>query len=267
MPDNTAPAACLHFDVDDAGVATITIENAARMNAMSAAMWGALPGLIARAQSNPAVRVVMLRGAGTRAFSAGADISEFDTQRAGDAVHTYDALNHNAFDALTNCTKPTIAMIHGFCLGGGLGLALACDLRVADAASTFAIPAAKLGIGYNPRWIAPILRAVSPATAKLILFTGRRFNAAEALAMGLITSQSRTDDLFVAAHALASEIAGNAPLSVAAAKAMVDELAQRPGTADLVKLDHFIAACFASQDYAEGRRAFLEKRKPVFNGQ
>ncbi len=266
MSDNNAPAACLHFDVDDAGVATITIENAARMNAMSAAMWGALPGLIARAESNPAVRVVLLRGAGTRAFSAGADISEFDTQRAGDAVHKYDTLNHNAFDALTNCTKPTIAMIHGFCLGGGLGLALACDLRVADAASTFAIPAAKLGIGYNPRWIGPILRAVSPATAKLILFTGRRFMAAEALAMGLITSLSRTDDLFVAAHALASEIAGNAPLSVAAAKAMVDELSQRPGTADLVKLDHFIAACFDSQDYAEGRRAFLEKRKPVFKG-
>jgi enoyl-CoA hydratase len=266
MSEPATPVACLHFDVDDAGVATITIDNVARMNAMSAAMWGALPGLIAKAESNPAVRVVMMRGAGTRAFSAGADISEFDTQRSGDAVHTYDTLNHNAFDALTNCAKPTIAMIHGFCLGGGLGLALACDLRVADEASTFAIPAAKLGIGYNPRWIGPILRAVSPATAKLILFTGRRFNATEALAMGLVTSLSRTDDLFVAAHMLASEIAGNAPLSVAAAKAMVDELALRPGTADLAKLDHFIAACFDSQDYAEGRRAFLEKRKPVFKG-
>jgi enoyl-CoA hydratase len=253
MSELTAPVACLHFDVDDAGVATITIDNVARMNAMSAAMWGALPGLIDQAESNPAVRVVMLRGAGTRAFSAGADISEFDTQRSGDAVHTYDKLNHNAFDALTNCAKPTIAMIHGFCLGGGLGLALACDLRVADEASTFAIPAA-------------ILRAVSPATAKLILFTGRRFNAAEALARGLVTSLARTDDLFVAAHVLASEIAGNAPLSVAAAKAMIDELAQRPGTADLAKLDHFIAACFESQDYVEGRLAFLEKRKPVFKG-
>jgi enoyl-CoA hydratase len=266
MSEPATPVACLHFDVDDAGVATITIDNVTRLNAMSAAMWGALPGLIAKAESNPAVRVVMLRGAGTRAFSAGADISEFDTQRSGDAVHTYDTLNHNAFDALTNCAKPTIAMIHGFCLGGGLGLALACDLRVADEASTFAIPAAKLGIGYNPRWIGPILRAVSPATAKLILFTGRRFNATEALAMGLVTSLSRTDDLFVAAHMLASEIAGNAPLSVAAAKAMIDELALRPGTADLTKLDHFIAACFDSQDYAEGRRAFLEKRKPVFKG-
>lgn len=266
MTETAASKACLHFDVDDAGIATITIDNAARMNAMSASMWGALPGLIAQAEADAAVRVVMVRGAGMRAFSAGADISEFDTQRSGDAVHTYDTLNHNAFDALTNCAKPTIAMIHGFCLGGGLGLALACDLRVADEAATFAIPAAKLGIGYNPRWIGPILRAVSPATAKLILFTGRRFNASEALAMGLVTSLSRTDDLFVTARALAAEIAGNAPLSIAAAKAMIDELAQRPGTADLTKLDQFITACFDSSDYAEGRRAFLEKRKPTFKG-
>lgn len=266
MTEPAARVSRLHYVADDAGIATITIDNAARMNAMTAAMWGALPELIATAEADPAVRVVMLRGAGTKAFCAGADISEFDTQRSGDAVHTYDTLNHNAFDTLTNCAKPTIAMIHGFCLGGGLGLALACDLRLADEASTFAIPAAKLGIGYNPRWISPILRAVSPATAKLILFTGRRFNANEALAMGLVTSLSRTDDLFVAARALASEISGNAPLSVAASKAMIDELAQRPGTADLTKLDHFISACFDSQDYAEGRRAFLEKRKPVFQG-
>ena len=266
MPNTAAPAACLHSDVDDAGIATITIDNAARMNAMSAAMWGALPGLIHQAEADPAVRVVILRGAGTRAFSAGADISEFDTQRSGDAVGRYDNLNHNAFDALTNCAKPTIAMVHGFCLGGGLGLALACDLRVADEASTFAIPAAKLGIGYNPRWIGPVLRAVSPANAKLLLFTGRRFNATEAFAMGLVTSVSRTGELFVAAHALASEIASNAPLSVAAAKAMVDEITQRPETADLASLDHFIAACFDSQDYAEGRSAFLEKRKAVFKG-
>lgn len=268
MSDVTTPSSpCLIYGVDEAGIATIEISNPARMNAMTADMWGALPGLIAQAEADAAARVIVLRGAGTRAFCAGADISEFDTQRSGDAVHTYDVLNHNAFDALTNCTKPTIAMIHGFCLGGGLGLALACDLRVGDEASTFAIPAAKLGIGYNPRWISPILRAVSPATAKLILYTGRRFTASEALAMGLVTSLARTDDLFVVVRGLASEIAGNAPLSVRAAKAIIDELAERPGTADLAKLDHFITACFDSEDYAEGRRAFTEKRKPIFKGQ
>ena len=264
MPD-TATAARLHLQSTD-GVAAITIDNPARMNALTAAMWGALPSLIARAEADPAVRVILLRGAGTRAFSAGADISEFDTARAGQAVHTYDKLNHAAFDCLTTCRKPTIAMIHGFCLGGGLGLALACDLRLADHAAQFAIPAAKLGIGYNPRWIGPILRTVSPATAKLILFTGRRFNASEALQMGLVTRLTESDELASVAHALATEIALNAPLSVAAAKAMIDELSQRPGSADLAKLDQHVAACFDSQDYAEGRRAFLEKRKPTFKG-
>lgn len=269
MPDAAPP--CLHYAVHDVthdgAIAAITIDNPARMNALTAAMWGALPGLVARAGADDSVRVVVLRGAGTRAFSAGADISEFETARAGDAVHTYDRLNHAAFEALTACPKPTIAMIHGFCLGGGLGLALACDLRVADTQAQFAIPAAKLGIGYNPRWIGPILRTVSPAAAKLILFTGRRFTAAEAMPMGLVTMLADPDDLEAAAYGLAAEIAANAPLSVAAAKAMVDELS-RPGQApDLAALDRHVMACFDSQDYAEGRRAFLEKRKPAFKGQ
>jgi enoyl-CoA hydratase len=265
MSEHLAAAPHLRMAILD-GIATITIDNPVRMNAMSAAMWGALPGLIAQAEADPAVHVIVLRGAGTRAFSAGADISEFDTARSGDAVHTYDALNHAAFDGLTACTKPTIAMIHGFCLGGGLGLALACDLRVADAHAQFAIPAAKLGIGYNPRWISPILRAVSPTLAKLILFTGRRFTANEAHAMGLVTMLSTTDDLEVAAYQLAAEISANAPLSVAAGKAMVDELSQYGRAPDLAKLDRLVTGCFESEDYAEGRRAFMDKRKPVFKG-
>lgn len=266
MPDTLAVTPELRLQIDGDGIATITIDNPARMNALNAAMWGALPGLMAQAAADPAVRVIILTGAGTRAFSAGADISEFDTQRSGDAVHTYDQLNHAAFDALTTCAKPTIAMIHGFCLGGGLGLALACDLRIADTAAQFAIPAAKLGIGYNPRWIGPILRAVSPTTAKLILFTGRRFTANDAVAMGLVTEITPPEALAIATRALAVEIAANAPLSVAAAKAMIDELSQRPASPDLARLDRHVTACFDSEDYAEGRRAFLEKRKPVFNG-
>lgn len=266
MPDDRAEPTQLRLTCDAGGIATITIENSARMNALTAAMWGALPALIDQAVADPAVRVIVLTGAGTRAFCAGADISEFDTQRAGDAVQTYDALNHAAFDALTTCPKPTIAMIHGFCLGGGLGLALACDLRIADQDATFGIPAAKLGIGYNPRWIGPILRAVTPASAKLIFFSGRRFSANDALAMGLVGQLTARDDLEAVTLALAAEIAANAPLSVAAAKAMVDELAQRPGSADIARLDQHVAVCFDSADYAEGRRAFLEKRKPVFHG-
>ena len=263
---DTAHAHALHFAILD-HVATITIDNPVRMNALNAAMWGALPALVAKAEADDGVRVILLRGAGVHAFSAGADISEFATARAGDAVHAYDALNHAAFDVLTRCRKPTIAMIHGFCLGGGLGLALACDIRMADEHGQFAIPAAKLGIGYNPRWITPILRAVSPATAKLMLFTGRRFSAEEALAMGLLAHVLPAKDLEAATHALAAEIALNAPLSVTAAKATVDELSGTNGTPDVAKLDRLVQACFDSEDYAEGRKAFLDKRKPEFKGQ
>jgi enoyl-CoA hydratase/carnithine racemase len=250
-----------------AGVATLTLDNPSRMNAMTAAMWAAVPELFARAVADPAVRVIVMRGAGTRAFSAGADISEFETARAGDAVHAYDALNHTAFEAVSGCPKPTIAMIHGFCMGGGLGLALGCDLRIADTAAQFALPPAKLGLGYNPRWIAPILRAISPADAKLMLFTGRRFSADEARAMKLVTRLSPPDDLEVTTMALAAEIAANAPLTIRAAKAAVDTLSAPAGsTPDVAALDAMVRACFNSADYAEGRRAFLEKRKPVFEG-
>lgn len=250
----------------DGGLGFIIASNPSRMNAFTAAMWRALPEVLAEAEADPEVRVIVLRGAGTRAFSAGADISEFDSARSGDSSAAYDALNDAAFRALSGCTKPTLAMIHGFCLGGGLAIALCADIRLADEAAEFAIPAAKLGLGYNARWMRPLLAAVPPSRAKEMLFTGRRFKVAEALSMGLVNTVVTTAELEETTRALAAEIAANAPLTVRAAKRTIDELTRHPETPDLKALDAAVAACFASEDYAEGRLAFKEKRKPRFKG-
>jgi enoyl-CoA hydratase len=261
----TGAAAGLRFE-RDGDIAFIIADNAARMNAFTAPMWEALPARIAEAEGNAAVRVIVLRGAGERAFSAGADISEFDTARTGDKAAGYDALSDAAFTALTRCAKPTIAMIHGFCLGGGLGVALCTDIRLADDKAEFAIPAAKLGLGYNARWVRPLLAAVPPSHAKEMLFTARRFKVAEAAAMGLVSRVVPAPELEAAVRALAGEIAANAPLTVRAAKRTIDELVRHPEAPDIAALDAAVAACFGSEDYAEGRRAFLEKRKPRFQG-
>jgi enoyl-CoA hydratase len=265
MHDTPSETAELRLE-RDGGIAFVIASNPARLNAFTAGMWRAVPEILAEVEADPEVRVIVLRGAGTRAFSAGADISEFDSVRAGEAAAAYDALNDAAFKALSGCAKPTIAMIHGFCLGGGLAVALCADIRIADEAAEFAIPAAKLGLGYNARWMRPLLAAVPPARAKEMLFTGRRFKVAEALAMGLVSTIVPTAELEEKTRALAGEIAANAPLTVRAAKRTIDELTRNPQTPDLKALDAAVAACFASEDYAEGRLAFKEKRKPRFQG-
>lgn len=236
------------------------------MNALNTAMWAALPDVIKTAEADSAARVIVLRGAGGKAFSAGADISEFDSARTGAAGKDYDALSHAAFGAVMNCAKPAIAMVQGYCMGGGLEIALCCDLRYASEDAVFAIPAAKLGIGYNPRWIRPLLSALTAAQAKEVLFTGRRFSADEARDMGMISRLCSPDELEPETRALAAMIAENAPLSVHAAKRCIDEFLRAPENPDMAALDALVDACFGSEDYAEGRAAFAEKRKPVFKG-
>jgi enoyl-CoA hydratase len=248
------------------GVLHITITNPARLNAFTAAMWGELPRLIREAEADDAVRVIVLAGAGDKAFSAGADISEFEQTRTADSAAAYDHLNNVAFETLAAPAKPTIAMINGFCLGGGLEVALCCDLRIAASGSQYSVPAAKLGIGYNARWLRPMLGVVSAARAKEMLFTGRRFQASEAAAMGLVNKVVAPHELAAETEALATEIAQNAPLSILAAKRCVDALDQNPALSDLTELDRLVDACFSSADYVEGRRAFMEKRKPAFRG-
>lgn len=266
MTAETSPSSpALRLQIEGA-LAFIVADNSARHNAFTAGMWAAIPTHIAAAEADPAVRVIILRGAGSRAFSAGADISEFETARTGDKAKDYDALNHAAFNAIMAATKPVIALIHGHCLGGGLGIAACCDLRFADEAAQFAIPAAKLGLGYNARWVGPLLALASPSRVKELLFTGRRFNAPEALAMGLVDRVVPQADLEDVVRRLAADIAANAPLTIRAAKLTIDELTRNPVAPDMTRLDAAIEACFSSDDYAEGRRAFLEKRKPQFNG-
>ncbi len=248
------------------GLFWIIFDNEGRMNALDKAMWAALPELIGEAEQSDSVRVVILRGAGARAFSAGADISEFEQERTGAGAKAYDALNQAAFEAVRHCGKPTIAMISGFCLGGGLELALCCDMRLATEVSEFAIPAARLGIGYNPRWFAPLLAAVSPAFAKEMLFTGKRYTAEEALSTGLVNLVVGQRELETKTRALADAIAANAPLAIHAAKRAVDAHLRTPDEAELKALDALVQACFESADYAEGRAAFREKRNPKFTG-
>ena len=244
----------------------ITIDNQPRLNAFTRDMWAAVPGAIAAAEADRQVRVIVITGAGNKAFSAGADISEFGDNRTGQAARAYDEINHAAYEALLGASKPTIAMVNGYCFGGACELAICCDLRVGCDTASFSVPSAKLSLGYNPRWIKPMLAVMTAAKVKEMLFTGRRYLAPEALAMGLLNTMVPAADLEAETMRLAAEIAANAPLSIRAAKASVDALMANPESADLQALDAMVLGCFDSDDFREGARAFMEKRKPVFRG-
>jgi enoyl-CoA hydratase/carnithine racemase len=230
-------------------------------------MWEALPKAAQMLDQDPEVRVVLLRGAGEIAFVSGADISEFEGRRSGAAAAAnYEEITARAFGAIANLGKPVLAMIHGYCVGGGLATALAADLRYAADDALLAIPAARLGLAYHPGGIEALAAVVGPSAAKEVLFTARRYTAAEALALGLLNRVFPKAELEARVREIASAIASNAPLTLRSAKTVVRELSREHAVRDRAAMADSIQRCFESEDYKEGVRAFLEKRPPRFQG-
>jgi enoyl-CoA hydratase len=251
----------------DGAIGWMIFNNPARRNALSLDMWQAMPVILDAFERDPEVRVVVLKGAGDKAFISGADISQFEQQRSSaESIAEYDRIAEAAGAKLQDLRKPTIAMIHGFCIGGGLGVALQCDLRLAAEDARFAVPAARLGLGYRWGGVKKLVDLVGPAYAKEIFFTARHFTAAEALGMGLINRALPAAELDGYVRNYCGLIGENAPLTMEAVKGVVSELARPGAQIDRAHCEAMVARCFASQDYIEGRRAFMEKRKPVFTG-
>jgi enoyl-CoA hydratase/carnithine racemase len=251
----------------DGAIGWLIFNNPARRNAVSVDMWAAIPKALSAFEADPAIRAVVLAGAGDKAFVSGADISQFENVRANpEDNEEYKAVSGGGQAAISRLTKPSIAMIKGFCIGGGLAVALSCDLRIAAEGSRFAIPAAKLGLGYNYGGLATLASIVGPAYAREIMFTARQFDGEEALRMGLINRLVPLADLENTVRDYAGMIGANAPLTVKAAKMAVNEFVKDEARRDIAKVEAAVDACFASADYAEGRKAFMEKRAPNFQG-
>ena len=248
-------------------VGYMIFNNPERHNAVSLEMWEAASRIMDGFAKDNDVRVVVITGAGGKAFVSGADISKFESERANEeAVARYNEIVGKANDSLYGFPKPTIAMIRGYCIGGGLGLAVCCDLRIASDNSKFAIPAAKLGLGYAFTGIKRLADLVGPSFTKEIFFTARQFDAAEAQMMGLVNRVLPADKLEAYVKDYADTIGGNAPLTVNAVKFIANQTAVDESKRDLKRCGDLVKQCFDSQDYIEGRRAFMEKRKPEFTG-
>jgi len=229
-------------------------------------MWVGIPQIIDRFEQDAAVRSIVVTGSGLEAFAAGADISEFDDHRATESsAKAYDEATQAATGAIVRCTKPVIAAIRGICFGGGMALAMACDLRLASEDAKFCIPAAKLGIGYGYEGTAALVARLGPALAAEILFTARVYTALEGQANGIVHALSAPADFDALVHRYTNMIAANAPLSIAAAKSVIRAIASG-NAGERRAAEQRVADCMISDDYHEGRTAFLEKRKPRFHG-
>jgi enoyl-CoA hydratase/carnithine racemase len=248
-------------------VGWIVFNQPAKKNAINDAMWRGIPEAMAKHDADPDVRCVAFRGAGTEAFASGADISEFAKIRAERAsVAKYDDLLDRVLHSIQGSMKPSVAMIYGYCMGGGLEIALACDLRYCARSAQFGIPAAKLGLAYSVEGHKRLLETVGHAYAREIMFLGRRYPAEEALAMGLVHKVLEDDALESFVDGVMETLAANAPLSIANSKTQIEEYVKSAGTADHARMQAAIERCAKSADYEEGRRAFMEKRKPRFTG-
>ncbi|MEE2980109.1 MAG: enoyl-CoA hydratase [Pseudomonadota bacterium] len=251
----------------DGAIGRLTFNNPARRNACSYAMWDGIAPILDDFEADPDIRVIVLRGAGDKAFCAGADISEFETERSTpEQVEIYDGAGDRASARILSVSKPTVAIIRGFCVGGGMGLALECDLRISSDTGRFGVPAAKLGIGYGHEGVARLVDVVGPSFAKEIFYTARLFSAEEALAMGLINRLVPDGELEDYLLDYCATMAANAPLSLSCIKTTVSELTRIDGEPDFALCERLVTECFSSDDYVEGRRAFMEKRRPAFRG-
>ena len=251
----------------DGAVGWMIFNNPERHNAVSLEMWQRATEILTEFSQDSAIRVVVLAGAGAKAFVSGADISRFkDERQEAEAVAIYQAATDKAYSTLQAVPVPTIAMIRGYCIGGGTAIAVSCDLRICSENSRFGVPAAKLGLGYGPKRAKLLVDLVGPAYAKEIYFTGRQLDAAEALRMGLLNRVVPDDKLEATVADMTGLIAENAPLTVRSTKLTVNELMKDTAERDLATCEAAVAACFASRDYREGQAAFMEKRKPHFTG-
>jgi enoyl-CoA hydratase/carnithine racemase len=251
----------------EGGVGWLTFNNPARHNAVSLVMWEGVAEAMENFGADNEVRVVVMTGAGDKAFVSGADISEFaENRNSAASEERYKAATASAHQAMSVFQKPLLAMIQGYCIGGGVAVALAADIRIAADDTQYSVPAARLGLGYNYGGLKTLTSLVGPAMAKEIFFTARRYNAQEALAMGLVNRVVPVDQLEATVAEYTTMISENAPLTIRAAKATVAEVLKDPEKRNMDRLDQLITACFDSEDFTEGRTAFMEKRKPNFKG-
>jgi enoyl-CoA hydratase/carnithine racemase len=251
----------------EGSIGYLIFNNPQRHNAVSLEMWEAGEHYLEEFRDDKAVRVVIVTGAGGKAFVSGADISRFEKERSTkEAIDRYNVVVDRAYTAFSDFPKPTIAMIRGYCIGGGVGLALCCDMRICSDNSKFGVPAAKLGLGYGYKGIKKLVDVVGPSYAKEIFYTARQFTAAEAHQMGLVNRVVPEAALEDYVKTYADTISANAPLTVDSVKFIVGQVLADESRRDLQKCADLVNACFASRDYVEGRTAFMEKRKPHFTG-